>query len=93
MIRILNFYEELKRNNAVFAAFKVHRMQNDIAALLLDSNGVLKPFERWAKEVMPIADHQIYQWLETEYDTAITPGAPRPLTATEFERRKDVATT
>lgn len=53
-----DFYEELKRNNAVFAAFKVHRMQNDMAALLLDSNGVLKPFERWAKEVMPIADHR-----------------------------------
>ena len=31
-----DFYEELKRNNAVFAAFKVHRMQNDMAALLLD---------------------------------------------------------
>ena len=28
-----DFYEELKRNNAVFAAFKVHRMQNDMVAL------------------------------------------------------------
>ena len=84
-----DFYEELKRNNAVFAAFKVHRMQNDIAALLLDSNGVLKPFERWAKEVMPIADHQIYQWLETEYDTAII-RAHQAADWRQFEREKDV---
>lgn len=84
-----DFYEELKRNNAVFAAFKVHRMQNDMAALLLDSNGVLKPFERWAKEVMPIADHQIYQWLETEYDTAII-RAHQAANWRQFEREKDV---
>lgn len=84
-----DFYEELKRNNAVFAAFKVHRMQNDMAALLLDSNGVLKPFERWAKEVMPIADHQIYQWLETEYDTAII-RAHQAADWRQFEREKDV---
>lgn len=84
-----DFYEELKRNNAVFAAFKVHRMQNDMAALLLDSNGVSKPFERWAKEVMPIADHQIYQWLETEYDTAII-RAHQAADWRQFEREKDV---
>lgn len=84
-----DFYEELKRNNAVFAAFKVHRMQNDMAALLLDSNGVLKPFERWVKEAMPIADHQVYQWLETEYDTAII-RAHQAADWRQFEREKDV---
>ena len=52
-----DFYEELKRNNAVFAAFKVHRMQNDMAALLLDSNGVLKR-RTVGERGMPIADHQ-----------------------------------
>ena len=84
-----DFYEDRNRNNPVFAAFKVHRMQNDMAALLLDSNGVLKPFERWAKEVMPIADHQIYQWLETEYDTAII-RAHQAADWRQFEREKDV---
>ena len=27
-----DFYQELKHNNAVFSAFKVHRAQNDMAA-------------------------------------------------------------
>ncbi len=34
-----DFYREIRMNNAVFAAFKVHRAQNDMAALLLDKNG------------------------------------------------------
>ena len=55
-----DFYPEIRMNNAVFAAFKVHRAQNDMAALLLDKNGSLKPFEQWVKEAMPIADHQIF---------------------------------
>ena len=42
-----DFYREIRMNNAVFAAFKVHRAQNDMAALLLDKNGSLKPFEQW----------------------------------------------
>lgn len=53
-----DFRNEILRNNAVFSAFKVHRMQNDMARLLLDSKGNLKPFEQWKNEVMPIASHQ-----------------------------------
>lgn len=41
-----DFRNEILRNNAVFSAFKVHRMQNDMARLLLDSKGNLKPFEQ-----------------------------------------------
>ena len=37
----------------------------------LGSNGNLKPFEQWKKEVMPIASHQVGNWLRTEYDTAV----------------------
>lgn len=66
-----DFYNELQHNNAVFAAFKVHRMGNDMAALLCDSNGNLKPFEQWYRDVRPIADHQVYNWGKTEYNTAI----------------------
>ena len=60
-----DFRTAILRNNEVFVAFKVHRMQNDMAKLLLDSNGNLKPFEQWRKEVMPIASHQVGQWLRT----------------------------
>lgn len=84
-----DFYQAIKKNNAVFSAFKVHRMQNDMAALLLDSNGKLKPFEQWVKEVAPIADHQVYHWFRTEYDTAII-RAHQAKDWRRFEREKDV---
>ena len=43
-----------------------------MARLLLDSNGILKPFDKWVQEVLPIASHQVRHWLRTEYDTATT---------------------
>jgi len=45
------FYRELRYNNGVFAAFRTHRLQNDIARQLLDEKGELKPFERFAYDV------------------------------------------
>lgn len=51
------FSQKLEQGNAVFSAFKVHRMQNDIAAQLYDSNGVLKPFEQWKRDVHPMLAH------------------------------------
>ena len=65
------FVEQLRYNNAVFSAFKVHRAQNDMAAQLLDENGELKPFEQWLNDVQPIADHQVRQWFQTEYSQAV----------------------
>lgn len=84
-----DFRAAILRNNEVFAAFKVHRMQNDMARLLLDSNGNLKPFEQWRKEVMPIASHQVGQWLRTEYNTAVL-RAHQAADWQQFEREKDV---
>lgn len=84
-----DFRTAILRNNEVFAAFKVHRMQNDMAKLLLDSNGNLKPFEQWRKEVMPIASHQVGQWLRTEYNTAVI-RAHQAADWRQFEREKDV---
>lgn len=84
-----DFRAAVLRNNEVFAAFKVHRMQNDMAKLLLDSNGNLKPFEQWRKEVMPIASHQVGQWLRTEYNTAVI-RAHQAADWRQFEREKDV---
>lgn len=83
------FYEELRYNNAVFSAFKVHRMQNDMAAQLLDADGKLKPFEKWREDVASIADHQMGSWLRTEYNMSIR----RALLAADwkrFEKRADV---
>ena len=84
-----DFRNEILRNNAVFSAFKVHRMQNDMARLLLDSKGNLKPFEQWKNEVMPIASHQVGTWLRTEYDTAVI-RAHQAADWRQFEREKDI---
>ena len=43
------FLRELKRNNAVFAAFKAHREQNDLAALLIDEKGDLRSYDGFRK--------------------------------------------
>lgn len=84
-----DFKNAILQNNGVFSAFKVHRMQNDMARLLLDSDGNLKPFEQWKKEVMPIASHQCGAWLRTEYDTAVI-RAHHAADWQQFEREKDI---
>lgn len=79
----------LRHSADVFSAFKTHRTQNDMAALLLDENGNLKPFERWQNDVQPIASHQCRSWLETEYNTAVL-RARQAADWQQFEAEKDV---
>ena len=79
----------LRHSADVFSAFKTHRTQNDMAALLLDENGNLKPFERWQNDVQPIARHQCRSWLETEYNTAVL-RARQAADWQQFEAEKDV---
>ena len=84
-----DFIRELRYNNGVFAAFKVHRMQNDMAAQLLDENGDLKPFRQWLSDVQPIADHQCRRYFQTEYDTAVR-RAHIAARWRQFEREADI---
>lgn len=84
-----DFMLALRHSNAVFSAFKTHRAQNDMARLLLDSNGNLKPFEQWSNDVQPIASHQVGAWLRTEYDTAVI-RAHQAADWLQFEREKDI---
>ena len=66
------FLQELRTNNAVFSAFRTHRMQNDIAAQLIDPlTGQLKSFDRWKLDIKGMTDHYCHAWLQTEYDTAV----------------------
>ena len=66
------FLYELRTNNAVFSAFKTHRMQNDIAVQLIDPvTGQLKSFDKWKLDIKGMTDHYCTQWLQTEYDTAV----------------------
>lgn len=84
-----DFITQLKTNNAVFAAFRTHRMQNDIAAKLLDDKGNLKPFSQFAKDVLPITNHHVKSWLRTEYDTAVI-RAHQAADWKQYEAEKDV---
>ena len=84
-----DFRETIRHNNAVFAAFKTHRLQNDMAARLLDENGDLKPFKQWKNDVQSIASHQCGAWLRTEYDTAVI-RARQAADWKQFERERDV---
>ena len=67
-----DFYRELRYNNGVFAAFRTHRFQNDIARQLLDEKGKLKTFDRFARDVRElVAPTHLAAWLQTEYNTAV----------------------
>lgn len=65
------FIEQLKYNNAVFAAFKTHREQNDLAELLLDGEGKPRSFSDFRKATEPVIGAYNVNWLHTEYLTAI----------------------
>lgn len=83
------FIDEVMHNNEVFAAFRTHRMQNDMAARLLDEKGNLKPFRQWRKDIEDIADHYCNRWLQTEYDTAVI-RAHRAADWKRYENQSDV---
>lgn len=65
------FIRELKRNNAVFAAFKAHREQNDLARLLTDDEGNTRSFDAFRRAAEPLIGQYNVNWLQTEYTTAV----------------------
>lgn len=65
------FKHQLTHNMWVFAAFRTHKMQRDIAKYLLNEKGELKPFTKFVKDVTPYIKHTNRLWLETEYNTAV----------------------
>lgn len=64
------FIRELKHNNAVFAAFKTHRQQNDLATLLIDEEGKPRGFDAFRKATETVVGAYNTVWLRTEYDMA-----------------------
>jgi hypothetical protein len=65
------FLSALRHSNEVFAAFKVHALQQEVAAKLLTPDGHLKSFADFRRDVEGITSHQCGAWLQTEYDTAV----------------------
>lgn len=81
--------QQLRRSSAVFAAFKTHRQQNDIAAQLLDDNNELRSFADFKKACEAIIGDYNVNWLKTEYDTAVI-RARMAARMKEFERDADL---
>ncbi len=65
------FINELKNNNAVFAAFKTHHLQKDLVSILHDGNGQAKPFNTFRKDCEPLIGQYNRNWLQTEHSTAL----------------------
>lgn len=65
------FINQLRTNTKIWAAFRTHRMQNDIASQLLDDQGQLKPFDKWVEDIKGMTSHYVGPWLRTEYNTAV----------------------
>lgn len=65
------FINQLRTNTRIWAAFRTHRMQNDIASKLLDEDGKLKKFDRWVEDIKGMTNHYVGPWLRTEYNTAV----------------------
>lgn len=65
------FITQLSLNNAVFSAFRTHRMQNDIARQLRTDDGKLKSFRQWKEDIKGMTSHYVGSWLQTEYSTAV----------------------
>lgn len=84
-----DFLHALKHNTDVLAAFKTHRQQNDIAALLLDEKGKLKPFDKFRKDVEGLIGKYNRNWLTTEYNTAVI-RARHAARWKDFERDADL---
>ena len=83
------FIEQLRTNNAVFSAFRTHRMQNDVARQLIDEKGKLKPFDKWMRDIKGMTDHYVRNWLQTEYSTAVI-RAHQAADWKHFEQEADV---
>lgn len=83
------FLVQLRTNNAIWSAFRTHRMQNDIAAQLFDEKGNLKKFEQWVKDIKGMTSHYVGPWLRTEYNTAIL-RAHQAADWKHFEAEQDV---
>lgn len=65
------FLNSIKHSNEVFSAFKVHTMAKQMAGMLHDEKGNLKPFNQWRQDIDSIASHHTNAWLRTEYNTAV----------------------
>jgi len=66
-----DFVKQFKTNTAVFAAFKNHQQTKEMAAMMIDENGKLRPFYKFKKMALELSAKYNIEWLQTEYNTAV----------------------
>lgn len=66
-----DYVRRFKENAAVFSAFKNHQQTEEIAALIRDEKGKIKPFYKFKKEALTVSQDYNINWLQTEYNTAV----------------------
>lgn len=84
-----DFANELRYNNAVFAAFKTHAEQSELHAVMFDDKGKVRSFAEFRKASAPIIGRYNSTWLHTEYNTAIK-RAQLARQMREADRNKDI---
>lgn len=83
------FIDEFKHNASVFAAFKNHQQTQEIAGLLTDETGRLRPFHEFKKLALGISKDYNENWLRTEYNTAVR-SARSAANWKKYEETKDL---
>ncbi len=84
-----SFFNELSYNQSVFAAFKTHKIGDDLAKLLIDENGKLRTFSQFQKVANPLLDNYNQNWLRAEYNTSVS-SAQAAKKWQEIQRDKDL---
>lgn len=83
------FIDEFKHNASVFAAFKNHQQTQEIAGLLTDETGRLRPYHEFKKLALGISKEYNEHWLRTEYNTAVR-AARSAANWKKYEETKDL---
>lgn len=63
--------DSLRESVGVFSGFKTFHEMKEASGLLLDENGILKPFEQFSNDVQKINDAYNKHYLRTEYAFAV----------------------
>ncbi len=69
-----NMLSGIKENVWQFASAKNYQQLRELSDLLLDENGLLRPFEKFLELAKGVNDKFVKSWLKTEYNLAVTGG-------------------
>lgn len=64
--------DELKASTGMFSGFKAFHQMKEAAAMLVDDNGNIKPFEQYFKDVRTINESYNKNYLRIEYNFTVT---------------------